>query len=166
MAYSTCRRVLALVPNLFNNSTSLDNLPLQSTPGSAQIIDIMSSGCALINARLISIGYAAPAASSSQIYDFLSQLESYYVAWQAEMSRESPRTATGERTRAEMFRRAFYDGLGSLCEMDLSRMSVGLEGASDWYIGGRSQADKDAVEGDDDRVTSRFARDQFLNFRR
>ena len=163
MAYSSCRKILALTPNLFNNSASIDNLGADIVPGSAQIIDFISAGSSLINTKLNALGYAAPAGTSAEIYPFLGQLEAYYCAWQAEAARSSPRTATGERTRADMFRRMFEDGLKMLESMDLSRSGLSLESTADWYIGGISQSEKDLVESDTDRIPTRFGRGQFEN---
>ena len=163
MAYSTCRKFLALIPNLTGNAGSIDNMGLQIFPGSAQLIDFASAGCALINTKIRSLGYAPPAASSAEVYDYLGQLESNYVAWQAEAARSSPRVSQGERTRADMFKRAFEDGLKMLEMMDLSRSGLDIDSTTDWYIGGISSSEKRSVTGDTDRIPTRFSKGQFEN---
>lgn len=161
MAYSTCAKLLAMIPNLTDNSASIDNMGANVFPGSAALISFLSSGCSIINAKVRSMGYAPPITSSAEIYDYLGQLEALYGAWQAEAARSSPRTAQGERTRADQFKRAFEDGLKQLESMDLSRMGVGLDSTTDWYIGGISYDEKSTVESDADRIPTRFKRGQF-----
>lgn len=153
-----------MIPNLTNNSASIDNMGAQVFPGSAALINFLSSGCSLINAKIRSLGYATPVASSTEIYDFLAQCEATYGAWQSEAARSSPRTAQGERTRADMFKRSFEDCLKLLETMDLSRMGLDPDASvTDWYIGGISESDRDLVESDTDRTPTRFARGQFEN---
>ena len=161
MAYSTCSRVAALIPNILNSASDFNNLPANVVPGSAALISFMSSGCALINTRLAGMGYSTPVGSGNAVYDFLADIEANYAAYRAEMARGSPRTAAGERTRADAFRRAFTDGLDMLGTMDLSRSSVAKTEA--WYVGGISESEKQSVESNTDRVTPRFSRGLFGN---
>ena len=163
MAYSTCARLLALIPNLTNNSASIDSMGADVFPGSAALVNFLSSGCSLINAKIRSLGFAPPAGATSEIYDYLSQLEAQYGAWQAEAARSSPRIAQGERTRADQFKRSFEDGLKLLETMDLSRSGLGIDSTTDWYIGGISESERSAVKSDTDRTTTRFERGQFEN---
>lgn len=72
------------------------------------------------------------------------------------------RSAAGERTRADMFRQMFTSNMDMLDEMDLSQMGVSKDVAN-WYVGGRSQSEKDTQQADSDRVQSRFRRDDFKN---
>lgn len=164
MGYAACdRQFLQMAPNLFNNSASMANMGADVVPASAALKDYQSAGSSLINSRLNALGYAAPAGSSAEIYPFLGQLEVFFIVWQAEAARSSPRTATGERTRADMFRKMFQDGLDLLGTMDLSRSGLSLESTADWYIGGISVSEKSAVESDTDRIPTRFGRGQFEN---
>jgi len=144
---------------LLEGASSFDNMATTATPGSAQLIRFMSSGCAIINARLQSKGYGIPVAATNAIHDWLADIEANYVAYRAEATRSSPRSAAGERSRADMFKKAFYDELDALDNLDLTQMGLTL--TRSWYIGGRSQADKDTVDGDTDRVSGRFERAQF-----
>jgi len=159
MAYSTCARVAALIPNLINAASSFDGLASNVTPGSAALISFMSSGCALINTKLGAMGYSTPVGSGNALYDYLADIEANYAAYRAEMARSSPRTSQGERTRADMFRRAFQDGLKDLEMMDLSRLSISK--TESWYVGGISESEVDSVESNTDRVSPRFKRGQF-----
>jgi hypothetical protein len=161
MSYSTCARVAGLIPNLLNGASDFSGLAALgvTTPASAQLINWMSSGCSLINLKLQSLGYGAPVASTSGVYDYLADLEANYAAYRAEAARSSPRIAAGERTRAEQFKKYFDDGLKSLGAMDLTRAGIGYDGA--WYVGGISESEIDSVESDTDRVPPRFGRGQF-----
>jgi hypothetical protein len=159
MPYSTCAQVAALIPNLLNGASNFDALDSAVRPASAQLVMFMSSGCALIESRLQSIGYSVPIGSTATIYSYLGDLEAGYAAYRAELVRGSPRTSTGERSRAEGFKKAFDDGLKALADMDLSRS--GITHTSKFYAGGISDEDKDTVETDTDRVQPRFKRNIF-----
>ena len=160
MAYSQASRVAALIPNLLNSASDFTNLAV-AHPASAQLVAWMSSGCALINARIQSLGYDVPIGSGVVIYDYLADLEATYAAYKAEQSRSSPRVAAGERTRANEFKKAFDSGLGDLAELDLTRMGVAYTGK--WYVGGISESEKEDIESDTDRVKMRFTHGQFSN---
>jgi len=159
MAYSSCQLVAQLIPNLLEGASDFDNMVSTATPGSAQLIRFQSSGCAIINATLQSLGYSVPIASTNTVYDYLADLEANYVAYRAEMTRSSARSAAGERTRADAFKKYFDDGLMMLRNMDLTMMGVSFD--RDWYIGGISESEIDSVESDTDRVDERFKRGQF-----
>ena len=163
MTYGACR-FLSLVPNLTNKSGSIDSMGADVFPASAQMIEFISSGCSLIHTKLNSLGYTVPVASSAGIYDFLGQLENWFVAWQCEAARSSARVSTRERSRSDQFKKMFYDGLESLGEMDLTLAGVNQDTADPgWYVGGISDAEKRSVSSDTDRVKSRFRRGQFKN---
>ena len=163
MTYGACR-FLALVPNLYNNTTCIEGIPPNLAPASAQLVQFISSGCSLIETKLSSLGYTTPVGSDAGIFDFLGQLENWFVAWQAESARTSSRTSTKERSRADQFKKMFYDGLDSLEDMDLTLAGVNQDTADPgWYVGGISKGEKSAVASDTDRVRSRFGRGQFRN---
>ena len=159
MPYSTCARCADLIPNILDGASDFNNLGSQIRPTCDALIRFMSSGCALIETKLYSLGYTP--ATGTAMDDFLADLESLYVAFRAEQVRGSPRTAQGERTRADMFRRAFDDGLKQLESMDLTRL--GLAHDARWYVGGISESERDSVQSDTDRVDPRFGRGQFDN---
>ena len=102
------------------------------------------------------------------LYDFLGDIEADYAAWRSEMARSSPRTAKGERSRADDYRKAYEAGLRQLEKMDLGLMGLVLlySTGMGWYSGGISEADKAAVESNTDRVSPRFSRDGFANSER
>ena len=159
MPYSTCARCADLIPNILDGASDFSNLGSQIRPASAALIRFMSSGCALIEAELYSQGYTP--AKGTALDDYLADLEASYVAMQAEQVRGSPRTAQGERTRAQQFKRFFDDGLKQLRSMDLTRL--GFEYSGRFYIGGISDAEKDSVESDTDRTEPRFKHGKFDN---
>jgi len=120
----------------------------------------MSSGCALIEAGIKSKGYTPQ--TGTVIDDFLADIEANYAAYRAELARGSPRSAAGERTRSDAFRRSYQDGLNELKKMDLSMFGFSV-GAHGWYVGGISDSEKDSVASDTDRVDPRFYRGQFAD---
>ena len=165
MAFSSSERAAALIPNILNGASNYDDLGAEITPGSAAFTLFHSSGCALIRGELATMGYPDAIGTGHVLYDFVADIEANYVAYRAELSRSSPRTAAGERGRADNFKRAWQDGLKTLRSIDLTRMGSTPTSAqgSGWYTGGISDAEKSAVESDSDRVEPRFARGDFEN---
>jgi len=165
MTYATCAMVAGRIANLINGASDIENTCITDmVPASATIITFMSGGCALIEGVINSMGYAAPGADGV-LADYLGDIEADYAAWRAELSRSSPRTAKGERSRADDFRKAYEAALRQLKKMDLSMMGLTPResAGSGWYSGGISDADKSAVEGDSDRVRPAFERGKFEN---
>jgi hypothetical protein len=164
MAFSTCAMVAALIPNLLNGASTLDNMEDGLRPASSEIRQFMSGGCSLIVANLASLGFNPPAEGGA-LYDFLGDIEANYAAWRAELSRSSPRVAKGERSRADDFRKAYEANLRQLHKMDLSMMGFTpkFSTGTGWYVGGTSQAEKDSVASNTDRVPARFERNSFGN---
>ncbi|KKL24171.1 hypothetical protein LCGC14_2417980 [marine sediment metagenome] len=164
MAFSTCAQVAALIPNLLNGASNLDDLAEDVRPASTAIRSFMSGGCALIIAKFNTMGFNAPGAGEA-LYDFLADIEANYAAWRSELARSSPRTAKGERSRADDFRKAYEANLRQLDKMDLTMLGFTPKETrgSGWYAGGISVADKEAVESNTDRVKPRFKRDKFAN---
>ena len=159
MAYSTCERAAALIPNVLNGASNYAGLADTIVPGSAALVSFHSSGCSIIEATMTARGFAP--ATGTGLDDWLADLEATYVAMRAEQARGSPRTAPGERTRAQQFKSAFNDGIKKLKSMDLSRL--GFAYTSALYVGGISSAEKTSVESNTDRVEPRFSRGQFDN---
>ncbi len=164
MSYSTCSMVAGLIPNLLNGATTLDYLSDDIVPASAEIRKFMSGGCSLIQAKFYSMGFTPPA-SGGALGDYLADIEASYAAWRSELARSSPRTAKGERSRADDFRKAYEAGLRQLDKMDLTMLGFtpSQSTGSGWYAGGVSQSDKDAVASDADRVDPAFERGKFAN---
>lgn len=160
MAYSAASRCAGLIPNILNGASDFTNLDAEVRPASTALVGFQSAGCAVINAHIAAMGYTATVASTHVLYDMLADIEANYVAYRAELARSSPRIAAGERTRADQFKKAFDAGIKDLKTMDLSMMGVSMQ-KLDWYIGGRSIAEKDSVESDTDRTSSRFGKGQF-----
>ena len=158
MAYASGTDVASLCRNLVGSASSFDT---STSPNLTQVNLWLSSGCALINSIIGSRGFGA-IPTTSAAYDFARDANALYAAWRAESSRISARVAPGERTRADKFKQDFNDALGELKTMDLSRLGVSV---ANWqiYAGGISVADRDSVEADSDRVTSRFIRGMFRN---
>ena len=166
MPFSSCALVSSLIPNLLDGASDFEGINDSTVlPPSALIVAHMSSGCALIIAKVNSMGFSAPA-SNGALNDYFAVVEANYTAWQCEMSRSSPRTAKGERSRADDFRKAYEAALRQIDKMDLSMLGftpISQATGSGWYLGGTSQAEKDAVDSNTDRVDARFKRDGFVN---
>ena len=165
MPFSSCALVSSLIPNLLDGASDFEGINDPTIrPASPQIVAYMSSGCALIIAKINSMGFDAPA-SNGALNDYFAIIEANYAAWQSEMSRSSPRTAKGERSRADDFRKAYEAALRQLDKMDLSMMGFTLISStnSGRYVGGISKAEKAAIESNADRVAARFNRDGFAN---
>ena len=165
MAYSSCTLVAGLIPNLINGASDIENTCNDDMlPASITMVAFMSAGCSLIEGKINSLGYAAPGAGGA-LSEYLGVIEAQFTAWQCEAGRSSPRTAKGERSRADTFRKAYEAGLRHLDKMDLSMLGLTPLQAtgSGWYSGGTSVADKQAAEADADRVAPRIARGQFAN---
>lgn len=162
MSFASCALVSGLIPNLLNGASDFEGInDATILPASVTIVNFMSAGCDLIIAKINSLGFNAP--TGEALSSYLAIIEANYAAWQCEMSRSSPRTAKGERSRADDFRKAYEAALRQLDKMDLSMLGLTpiFATGSGWYLGGISQADKDSVESDTDRVDARFTRDGF-----
>ena len=160
MAYCSASDVGILCHNLLGKAGEFDT---STCPTLTAITMWLSTGCGLINMALAGEGYSTPIPTSSEAYDVARQANALYGAWMAERSRLNSRTATDERTRADMFKKDFYDMLKQLIDSNLALAGVSSQSQGRPYAGGISVSDKAAVESDTDRVKSRFNRGQFRN---
>ena len=157
MAYSSASDVAALCRNLIDDDT---NFNTSTSPTLVAVNNWLSSGCSIIETRLTSEGYSTPVTSNLTIYQWIAELNTLYGAAQAERSRMNIIVGMGERNRAMMFERDFWDGLDRM--MALNLVDAGLSKSSKAiYVGGISKADKDSIEGNTDRVVPRFYKDRF-----
>lgn len=154
MAYASASDVVGHVRNLLNGASAFS---ATTVPSACEVDTWLSSGCSLINARLSSIGYSA-IGTTSAAYELARAANSLYAAWMAERARVNATVSYTERTRADMFKKDFFDHLDLLAALDLGQMGVTRK-ASGVYFGGISQSDVDTVEADTDRVVPRFSRD-------
>lgn len=158
MAYASASDVAALTMNLVGGQYTYD---VSTSPTITQVNVWLSTGCALIEATVGARGFGS-IPPSSPAWGIAQQANALYGAWFAERSRTLARVSADERTRAEMFKKDFQETLKMLAEMDLARL--GVSQTSLVYAGGISQADKDEVASDEDRVTPRFVRDMLTNY--
>lgn len=160
MAYASSSDVGILTPHLLSGASDFST---STCPSQSSINTWLSSGCAVINSKLASIGYGTIPANSAA-YDFARQANALYGAWWAERSRLSARVSRDENTRDATFRKDFMDMLNLLTTLDLSRMGVSKSNQvpANW-AGGINVTDKEANENDSDIVQPRFGRDQFRN---
>ena len=160
MAYSSASDVAILCPHFLNGASDFSTT---SSPTLAAVNSWLSSGCAVINAKLASVGYDA-IGTNSAAYEFARQANAFYGAYMAERSRLSARVNKQENTRSDQFRDDFEDMLKMLVGLDLSRMGVTRGAAPPAnYAGGISISDKQEFEDDADRVAPRFGRGMFDN---
>lgn len=159
MAYSTEERCAALIPNILNSALTFAGAASTIRPNPAALTSFQSSGCSLIEAKIKSMRFTPR--TGTVLDDFLADIEANYVAYRAELARGSPRSAAGERTRSQHFKRAYEDGLKELEKMDLGYLGFSALSGDGWYVGGISQAEKDSVASDSDRVDPRFHRGKF-----
>jgi hypothetical protein len=119
----------------------------------------LSSGCTKIHTALQGAGYNVPITTSTPaLYGTVRQLEAFYGAAMAELSRRSSRVDSRERTRYEVFMDLFNDGLKDLVSQDLAQVGVAVSGTAKIHIGGTSKDRKEVLEEDKDRVEPAFRR--------
>jgi hypothetical protein len=161
MAYASASDVAVLVRNIMGTSASFDSA---TCPTLTQVNTWLTTGCGVINTKIAQYGYG-PIPTSSEAYGLAQQANAAYGAWWTERSRTLSTVRAEERTRADMFKKDFFDLLDLLCEIDLG--SVGVAKSSGVkprvHAGGISVDGKDTLEQDTDRVTPRFKRGMFGN---
>jgi len=163
-AYCAASNVASYCQNLLDGS---DNFGTSTSPTLSMVNAFISSGCSVIESNLSAWGYNPPPATTSIVYQWLSDLNALYAAARAEMTRINVTLAPGERTRGQVFYEMFWSAIRQLKGQDLT--AAGLEKSSTGgtssggylYVGGTSIAGKSTVEEDSDRVTPRFHRDMF-----
>ena len=157
MGYCTTCQVYSHVFSLVKPASAFDTT---TCPTLNDVNDWITTGCAVINTHLSSLGYSAPTASTA-LYEMLGQANAFWAAALAEDSRISARVSADERTRGDRFFRQFEKLMDRIGALDLGR--AGLSQTSVGYMGGRSRSDKDSVNSDSDRMPARFVRGQFRN---
>lgn len=156
MAYASASDVAAFCSNLITGAANFSD---STTPNITQVNAWLSSGCAIMEGYLTSVGYTPPPGTNTAAYIELRQLNAFYGAAMAEMARTNIRLTPGERTRGQQFEKMFWDGLDRLLKRDLS--AVGMTYSHRGYIGGVSESDVETVKDDTDRVPTRFNRGVF-----
>lgn len=155
MSYSSASDVAALCRNLIAPSKAFT---LSTCPTLTEVNTWLSSGCSQIELKLATCGYSTPAASGTVIYDHLGHLNTIYAAGWAHNSRMTATVTADERVVGDRYLSAFKEGLGELCENDLTLAGLSRVGSRDLYAGGISVSDKQRQEADTDRVSPRFFR--------
>jgi hypothetical protein len=158
MAYASSSDVASLTRNLLGSASIYSS---DTRPKLQEIKTWLSSGCAIINARLEAAGYSTPVSDTAGVYEWLKSLNTYWAAAQAELSRVVETVAPGERTRGQLYYEYFWDDLDRLIEADLTELGLTRQSTGKMYAGGISVSDKQTHETDSDRVAPRFARELF-----
>lgn len=158
MAYASASDVAALCQNVLGAD---DTFSTSTCPTLAQVNRWLTSGCAVLETRLQAQGYSVPPGSTTSIYEALKDLNTLYAVTRVEMVRTNPVFGPGQRTRGQVFREMFWEELKELLSTDLTQAGLSRSSTATIYVGGISEADKDTVEDDSDRVEPRFSRDMF-----
>lgn len=163
MGYSSASDVSALCGGLIPGETAFST---STSPTLKEVDRWITSGCGIIETNIAGWGYNVPVASGTALYDWLRDINTYWAAAHAELSRMNIVVSPGERTRGHIFEGFFWKNLEQLSNMDLSLIGAEVGGTSRTttsvlYAGGISVSDKNSYATDSDRVTPRFSRGQF-----
>jgi len=157
MAYASASDVIILVRSLVAGASDFG---AETSPMSFAVGSWLSSGCAIIEAKLGALGYDAPGSTAAG-YGMLRDLNALFAAGRAELSRVTATVQPGERTRGQVFDKMFWEELNRLDGMDLSMAGFARSSTGKLYVGGISQDDKDTWNADSDRVSPRIKRGMF-----
>jgi len=158
MPYASASDVESFCRNLVGAASGFD---VGTDPTLLSVDAWLSSGCAVLETELGSHGYSTPVASTVSAYGWLTNLNALYAAARAEMSRANVTLRVGERTRGQVFDKMFWDELKRLLDMDLTMAGISRSATGTVYTGGIGVADKQAKEGDSDRVSPAFQKTMF-----
>jgi hypothetical protein len=156
MGYGTASGVGALCRNLLGPEPTWTE---STCPTKNQVDGWLSSGCAVIETHLAGRGYDVPVTSTARAYAWLTDLEEFWAAAHAELSRANAAISPGERSRGQVFYDYFWDQIDRLSKIDLSVVGdVGRSSVGKIYVGGVSAGEKQAIEGNSDFLKPRFFR--------
>ena len=158
MAYASASQVGSYTRNILGEFPTFTQ---SSCPTITQVNGWLSTGCAIIEARLAGAGYSVPVSAGVRAYDWISDLNAVFAAARAEMSRTVSTISPDERTRSSVLEDMFWSGLDQLSEIDLSSMGIDRASRGQMYAGGISVADKQTQEDDSDRVKPKFSKGMF-----
>lgn len=156
--YASASDVAALCRNLINNDS---NFGSSTSPTLTQVNSWLSSGCAIIEAKISDMGYAVPITATTTVYKYLTDLNALYAAARAELSRINVTLGPGERTRGQVFDEMFWKQLKQLENLNLATMGASRYTSSDTvgiFGGGLTDTSKDTYTDNSDYVTARFTR--------
>ena len=163
VAYASASDVAALCRNILGAASAFGST---TCPSSTQVDTWLTTGCSVIETKLAGCGGYGPIPTSSAAYGLAQQANAAYGGWWAERSRTIGGVNAGERTRADMLKKDFFDLLDMLCAMDLGSVGVPLTSNGVHpriHAGGISIDGKRTRENDSDRVTPRMVRGMFGN---
>jgi len=158
-AYAAASDIAGMCRNLLGPATGFGT---STSPTLANVNSYLSSGCGIIESTLSSKGYDVPVAEGTAARDWLRNLNMLYAAGMAELTRINITLTPGERTRGQVFLDMFWKQLAEFTKMDLTTLGV-TRGSTKGtvFVGGISEASKDAYNTDTDRIAPRFARGMF-----
>lgn len=165
MAYASASDVAALAQPVLAGSTDFPVTAQTNrlVPTLAQVESWLSSGCAILEGTIESMGYSVPVGSTLSLYGELKFLNALYAAAWAELSAITGTVEPRARTRGQVLMDYFKMGLQDLKERDLEEVGLTQEQVNNAYIyvGGLEVSDKQDNESDTDIVQPRIARGMF-----
>lgn len=156
MAYASASDVAALCQSLLGPNA---NFTTSTSPTLTEVSSWLSGGCAILEAKIASRGYAIPVTAATTAYDWIKDLNALYAAAKAESSRTAATVSVTERTRGQVFMKDFWDQLKQLISVDMTMMGLERDAEVPVYVGGIDQDEKD--DRADGMVAPRFRRGQF-----
>jgi hypothetical protein len=158
-AYASASDVEAMCRNLLGDSLVFNT---STSPKLSEVNTWLSSGCGIIEATISNMGYYVPIARTVPLYGMLRDMNMFYAAARAEMTRINVTLAPGERTRGQVFDQLFKDQLKLLGTMNLSTMGATRSTTggttATLFVGGLTETSKDTMDGDSDTIQPRFSR--------
>lgn len=158
MSYASASDVSLYCPEIVATGAEFED---DTGPTRPQVIGWLDRGYSEINTRLEAAGYSTPVTTAATAYNAFVDLEALWAAAHVQLARMSSRLGPDERSKAQMYIDWFNDRFEKLLSKDLTRAGLTRSSAGALFVGGISEASKDAYEDDADRVAPRFKRDQF-----
>ena len=160
--YSSASDVAALCRNLLSGE---ENFSSSTSPNLVSVESWLSSGCSIIESKMLSNGYKIPIGGDTILFGWLRDINTLYAASRAELSRLNITLNTGERTRGQLFEERFWKQLEDLGNMDLTTVGAAKSdntiSSMTMFVGGTSVTQKANSTGNSDRVSPRFSKGMF-----
>jgi len=158
MAYASASNVAPYCQNILGEFSNFTN---STCPTIKEVNAWLSSGCAVINTKILGMGYGVPA-SGTTIFEALRDCNALFAAARVELSRTNVTLAPRERTRGQVFEEmARTCACSVLAAGDLTLVGLTRTSSGKLYVGGVSVTQKQTEESDTDRVEPRISRGAF-----
>jgi hypothetical protein len=158
-AYASASDIAAMCRNLLGDSPTFNT---SSSPTLAEVNTWLIAGRDTIETTITNLGYSVPISSTAPLYGMLQDMNMFYAAARAELTRINVTLSPGERTRGQVFDQMFKDQLKLLSTMNLSTMGATRSTTggttATLFAGGLTESSKNTMRGDSDTVQPRFKR--------